>query len=104
MAVRRVEGAVDAEAVALARLEAGDVAVPHEAVDLGQRDALLGEGAVVRLVDEAEFDGLRDLGEDREIDAAAVVGGTQGVCRAGPDLHCVPSDVTCVEDASLGAG
>ena len=59
--VRRVVGAVHAVAVALAGLDAGQVGVPDEAVDLGQLDA--GLGAVV--VDQAELDPLGDLGEQR---------------------------------------
>jgi hypothetical protein len=94
---------VHPEAVALPWLQTRQVAVPHVPVDLGHGDALLGEFSV-GVVEQAQLDGVGHLAEDREVDTAAVVGGTQGVCRAGPDLHCVPSDVTCVEDASLGAG
>jgi len=104
VAARRLVGAVDAEAVALSGLHAGEIAVPDEAVDLGHGDALLGEGAVGGLVDETELDGLGDLGEDGEVDAASVVGRPQGVCRARPDLHCEPFSVGHVADASRSAG
>ena len=61
--------------------------MPDEAVDLGQVDARL--GAVV--VDEAQLDPLGHLAEQGEVDAAAVVGGAEGVGRSGPDLHWLPS-------------
>jgi len=47
LAASRVVRAVDAEAVALAGLDAGQVAVPDERVDLGQRDAPLVEDRVL---------------------------------------------------------
>src|SRR5215218_9685155 len=69
--------------VPLPGLDAGDEGVPHEAVDLGEVDALL--GSVV--LDEAQLDALGDLGEEREVDPGAVVRRTEGVGLAGPDLH-----------------
>jgi hypothetical protein len=105
VAIGWVEGAVDAEAVALPGLEAGQVAVPDEAVDLGHGDALLGEGAVGGSSSMRQSStALGDLGEDGEVDAAAVVGRPQGVCRARPDLHCEPFSVGHVADASRSAG
>ena len=83
VALGRVVGPVHAEAVALAGLHVGHVAVPHETVDLGQVDAGLDEV----VVDEAELDALGDLGEDGEVHTRSVVGGSEGVGLAGPDLH-----------------
>ncbi len=82
-----VVGAVHPEAVSLSGLQAGDVCVPDEAVDLGQVEARL--GAVV--VDEAQLDPLGHLAEQGEVHAAAVVGGAERVRRSGPDLHWLPS-------------
>ena len=98
VAVLGVVGAVHAEAVALAGLQARHVGVPDEAVDLGQVEA--GLDAVV--VDEAQLDPLGHLAEQGEVDATAVVGGAEGVCRSGPDLHWLPS--VCDQRTSDGAG
>ena len=70
-------------AVALARLDVRDEAVPDESVDLGQRHP--GLGAVV---EQARLDPLRGLAEYREIGARTVVRRAQRVGLAGPDLHC----------------
>ena len=86
MAVLRVVRAVHAVAVALAGLDAGQVAVPDEAVDLGQLDA--GLGALV--VDEAQLDPLGDLGEEGEVDAGAVVRGAERVCTCQARSPWVP--------------
>ncbi len=51
-AARRVPGPVDAEAVALAGPDAGDVAVPAEGGALGE----VGAALAARLVEEAELD------------------------------------------------
>ena len=78
--------AVHAVAVALPRLHGRQVAVPDEPVDLGQLDArLVAAGAV----EQAQLDPLGDLAEQREVRAAAVEGGAQGVRRARPALHAV---------------
>jgi hypothetical protein len=74
---------VDAEAVALAGLDAGQVGVPDEGVDLVEPDALLGAG----VVEQAQLDLLGDLGEDREVRAHPVVGGAQRISLARPHLH-----------------
>ena len=55
--------AVHAIAVALAGLDAGDVAVPDVTVDLGQRHPGLGTG----IVDQAQLHRRGDLGEEREV-------------------------------------
>ena len=73
--------AVDAEAVALPGCDGGQIAVPDVAVDLVEVDALL--GAV--LADQAQLDPLGDLGEQREVGARTVVGGTEGIARSRPD-------------------
>ena len=76
-------GPVDAVAVALARLDRRQVAVPDERVDLGHRDP--GLDAVV--VEQAQLDLLGHLAEDREVGAAAVERRAQRVRRTRPDLH-----------------
>jgi hypothetical protein len=83
MPVCRVVGAVDAVAVALARLHRRQIDVPDERVVLGHLDA--GLGAVIG--DEAQLDTISDLGEQREVDPRPVVGRTEGVGLSGPDLH-----------------
>src|SRR5690606_9440480 len=73
VAGRRVPGAVHPVAVALPGADAGEVAVPHEAVGLGQRD-----GAVPPLVvDQDQVDALGDLAEQGEVGALPVRGRTQ---------------------------
>jgi len=79
-AAPRVEGAVDAEPVALVRHDARHVAVPGVGGDLGQLEPALGAA----LVEEAQLDGLRLLGEDREIRALSVPGGAERPRPAGP--------------------
>src|SRR5215213_11312543 len=87
--------------VPLPGLDAGDEGVPHEAVDLGELDALL--GTVV--LDEAQLDALGDLGEEREVDPSAVVRRTEGVGLAGPDLHWgLPSGVGGATSSSRCGG
>ncbi len=71
---RRVPRPVHPEAVALARCDCGQVAVPDVAVDLVEVDALL---AAV-LADQAEFDAFGDLREQREVGARPVIGGAEG--------------------------
>ena len=83
VAVRGVVGSVDAEAVALPGLHVGHVAVPHEAVRLGQVEARL----VQVVVEQAELDAFGDLGEDGEVDPRAVVRRSEWVGLARPDLH-----------------
>ncbi len=58
-------------AVALARLLIRKIGVPDVRVDLGQLDA----GLSSTLAEQAELDAVGDLGEDREVHAAAVVRG-----------------------------
>ena len=73
---------VDAVAVALARADERQVAVPVERRALVQLDALL--GAV--LVEQAQLDARGVLGEDREVRAAAVPVRAERERVAGPDL------------------
>ena len=75
--------AVDAVAVPLAGLHARQVAVPDEAVDLGEVDPVL--GAV--LVEQAQRHRRRDLGEECEVGAGAVVAGAERVGVARPRPH-----------------
>ncbi len=56
--------------------------MPDEAVDLGQGDPPFGAVGV----EQAQFDPVGDLGEDREVGAEAVVGGTQRIGLTRPDL------------------
>ena len=80
--------AVDPVAVALARLDGGQVAVPDEAVDLAQRDAGLGRPrGGVAVGEQAQLHALGDLGEDREVRPGAVVARAQGVRTAWPRPH-----------------
>ena len=76
-------GPVHPVAVALAGLDAGQVAVPDEPVHLGEPDP----GLLAPLAEQAELHPLRDLGEDREVGPGAVVGGAERVGMAGPRPH-----------------
>lgn len=79
-----VVGTVDPVAVALARFDPGEKAVPHVAVDLGEVEATL---LSARVVEQAQLDPLRNLREQREIGPHALVGCPQRVGVSGPDLH-----------------
>ncbi len=83
LAEPRVVGAVDAESVALARLDAREVGVPDEGVRLAQFDG----GLRTVLVEQAELDPVGALREHGEVGAGPVVGGTEGVGGPWPDLH-----------------
>ena len=72
---------MDSEPVALPGRHVGEVAVPHDAGRFGQLDACL--GAVI--VEEAQLDRVRDLGEQREVGADAVEGAAERRGVAGPD-------------------
>ena len=78
---RRAPRPVYPVSVALARGHRGQIAVPDEAVDLVELDALL---AAV-FADEAQLDPFGDLGEQREVRSRSVVRGTQRIGVAGPD-------------------
>jgi hypothetical protein len=80
-ALGRVPGAMHPEPVALADAEPGQVGVPAEPVDLGQRDA-----ALAAVVEQAQLDDLGHLGEQGEVGAGAVVGGAQRIGPARPHL------------------
>ena len=87
-----VIGAVDAVPVALTRPDAGQVAVPDEGISLTQRD----RGLVSGRIEQAEFDSLGNIREQREVRSCAVVRGAKRIRSAGPDLHRAPSGVpTC---------
>ena len=79
----RVVRAVHAVAVPLAGADVGQVAVPDEPVHLGQVD----HGLPAGVVEQAELDPVRDLGEQREVGAHPVVRRAQRVWRPGPHLH-----------------
>ena len=70
-------------AVALPWLDLGQVAMPHESVDVLQLDARLDS----ILVEETQLHTLRRLAEQREVRAAAVERRSERVCRSGPGLH-----------------
>jgi hypothetical protein len=74
---------MNTEAVALAGLEVGHVAVANEARLLGQRQTCLLPGVVKK----AKLDRIGDLGEDREVDPGAVERGAQRIRLAGPDIQ-----------------
>jgi hypothetical protein len=76
----RVVGAVHPVPVALPRPGAGQVAVPDIPVHLAQVHP--GLGAVV--VEQAELDPLRRLGEKREVSPEPVVGGPQRIAGSWP--------------------
>ena len=78
---RRAPGPVYPVSVALARGHRGQIAVPDEAVDLVELDAVF---AAV-LADQAQLDPFGDLGEQREVRSRSVVRGTQRIGVAGPD-------------------
>src|SRR6185503_672748 len=80
--VGRVVGAVDTVAVALAGVDARQVAVPDVGRPLDDRDLLL----VALAVEQAERDLGRVLGEQREVRAVAVPGRAERERAAGPDL------------------
>jgi hypothetical protein len=65
---------VHAVAIALSRRDAGQVAMPDEAVNFGQLDPSLGELALIAVgcIEQAKFYAFRDLGEQGEIRAPSV--------------------------------
>jgi hypothetical protein len=81
-ALRRVVRPVDAVAVPLAGLDAGQEGVPDEGIHLGQGDA----GLLAGVIEQAQLDLLGHLAEDREVGAGAVVRGPEGVGGARPYL------------------
>src|SRR5674476_1053746 len=85
MTVGQVKRTVDPVAVALTGLDGGDEAVPYIPVDLGELDP----GLTAVVGDETDLDLVGDLGEEREVDAAAGERGSQGVGMARPDVHVV---------------
>ena len=84
----RVVAAVHPVAVTLAGVDPGKVAVPDKTIPLRQGNP----GLATRVVEEAELDPIRGLGEDREIGAATVVGRAERVGRARPDIHTPSAD------------
>ena len=80
LAVVRVPGTVDAVAIALTWLYAGDVAVPDVIVLLIERDSCF----LPIVVNEAEFNAFSDVGEQCEVGARTVVFRTERICLAGP--------------------
>ena len=87
MAPLGVVGAVDAVAVEGAGTDVGEVAVedvegPFGKIVAGRFDA------IVRVVEEAQFDAGSDLGEEGEVDACAIPGGSEWLRLSGPDTHC----------------
>src|SRR5262249_61191466 len=77
-----VVGAVHPVAVALARPDVGEVRMPGEGVDLLEAHAPL----AARVIEQAELYRLRDLGEQREVGAGAVIGRAEGIRPARPGL------------------
>jgi hypothetical protein len=96
--LRWLPWAVDPEAVALPRADAGQEGVPAEAVHLRERDPRL--LAVLR--EEAQLDPLRRLREEGEVRALARPRRPERVGVPRPDLHKVPSS-SASACASLGA-
>jgi hypothetical protein len=83
MTLGEIERTVNPEAIALARLDRGDEAVPHIPVHLGQLDP----GLTAFVGDKADLNPVRNLGEQGEVDSTAVEGGSQGIGMARPDVH-----------------
>ena len=79
----RIVGAVHAVAVALTRLDAGQKAMPHEAIHLGQRDPCLRAVGV----EQTQLDPLGHLAEHREISAGTVIAGAQRVGLTAPTFQ-----------------
>src|SRR5207248_2859754 len=74
---------VDAEPVPLPGPDSGRVAVPDEAGALGKVVVALPAG----IVEEAQLDPGRGLGEEREVRAVTVVSGAEGGGAAGAEFH-----------------
>ena len=90
LALRRVIGSVHPVAVQLSRLNALEIAVPDERVDLGQLDA-----GLLRSVEQAELDVFGDLAEDGKVRARTVERRAERVRLAGPDEQAVST--SCVQ-------
>ena len=82
-----IEGAVHPVAVPLARADRGQVPVPDETVHLRERDA----GFCPRLVEQAQFDAVGDLREQREIRPPPVPRRPQWIRGSRPDVHQSPN-------------
>ena len=78
---RGIPRPVHPEAVALTRGHRRQIGVPDVSVDLVEVDPLL--GAV--LGDQAQFDFVGHLGEQRKVGPRTVIGGAQRVGAPGPD-------------------
>ena len=78
---RRIPRSVDPKAVALAGLDAGQVALPHERITLLEIEPRL----PARVVEQAHLDRISDAREQAEARAAAVVASTQRRSRGGLD-------------------
>ncbi|MCY1233094.1 hypothetical protein D9M72_456150 [compost metagenome] len=89
-----IVGAVDAVSVLLAGLDVRQVAVPYIAVDFEELDP----GFNTLVVEEAQFNLFGPFAKKRKVRASAVKGGSQRVCRSGPDFHVYSS---CVTNKSL---
>jgi hypothetical protein len=79
----RVVRPVNAVAVALARLDRGQVGMPDEAVHLRQLNKLL--RAVIG--DQRQVDLFGNLREQREVRTGTVVRGSEGIGTSRPFLH-----------------
>ena len=86
IAVLRIVRSVDAIAVELSGAHVGQIAVPDLIGALAQSDRVRFD-VVVFVLEQAELDAGRVLGEDREVDALAVPCGTERIRLAGPDAH-----------------
>jgi hypothetical protein len=76
---------VNAQTIERSRLEIGDVTVPDVLRDLGQVAAVDLALRIVGIV-EANLDSGRHPREDREVHAAPVEGGAEGIGFSGPGL------------------
>src|SRR5262245_45149975 len=86
MSLRRRVGAVHAIAIELPGTHGRQVDMPdmiRPFLELQPKRFLLGLGPI----EQAKLDAARVLGKDREIDALAIPGCSQGMRTAGPGTH-----------------
>ncbi len=81
----RIVGTVYAVAVALSRLDAGQVVVPDVRILLGHFDS----GLMIVFIEQTELHFLRNLRKKGEIHTGAIVARTEWIHRSRSDLHSI---------------